>query len=124
MTDSVNAPDVPHPRHLLDALMNSPVRLSIVACVAASDRVEFAFVRDTVQVSDSVLSKQVSALEAAGYVEVSKGYVGKRPRTWLVLSTDGRRAFNQHIAALSAIAALPAGTFTPDELTRPTARKV
>jgi hypothetical protein len=72
-----------HPRHRLDPVIHSPVRLSIVACLAAAERAEFGFVRDTVEVSDSVLSKQVTVLAEAGYVQVRKGYVGKRPRTWL-----------------------------------------
>jgi DNA-binding HxlR family transcriptional regulator len=97
-----------HPRHSLDPLIHAPVRLSIMACLAAADTAEFAFVRDTVQVSDSVLSRQVTLLADAGYVGVRKGYVGKRPRTWFALTPAGRRAFDAHVAALSTIAALPA----------------
>jgi DNA-binding MarR family transcriptional regulator len=92
-----------HARHRLDPVIHSPVRLSIVACLAAAERAEFGFVRDTVEVSDSVLSKQVSNLEEAGYVKVKKGYVGKFPRTWLSLTAAGRRAFDAHLAALGAI---------------------
>ncbi|HEX3607133.1 MAG TPA: transcriptional regulator [Candidatus Dormibacteraeota bacterium] len=80
------------------------MRLSIMATLAAADRAEFGFVRDTVEVSDSVLSKQVATLEAAGYIEVCNGYVGKRPRTWLSITAAGRRAFEDHVAALVAIA--------------------
>jgi DNA-binding MarR family transcriptional regulator len=93
-----------HPRHRLDPVIYSPVRLSIVACLAAVDKAEFGFVRDTVEVSDSVLSKQVSNLEEADYVKVKKGYVGKFPRTWLSLSATGRQALEAHLAALAAIA--------------------
>lgn len=76
----------------------------MVALLAAAERVEFSFVRDHVEVSDSVLSKQMSALEQAGYIKVKKGFVGKRPRTWLSLSGEGRRVFNRHLAALREIA--------------------
>ena len=72
--------------------------------LAAAERAEFAYVRDNVEVSDSVLSKQMSALEQAGYVKVSKGFVGKRPRTWLALTKDGRRRFGRHLNALREIA--------------------
>jgi len=51
-----------------------------------------------------VLSKQVATLESAGYVKVKKGYVGKRPRTWLSLTATGRAAFERHLAALRDIA--------------------
>jgi Winged helix DNA-binding domain len=36
--------------------------------------------------------------------KVRKGYVGKRPRTWLSLTAAGRTAFDRHLAALRAIA--------------------
>ncbi|RCV48449.1 winged helix-turn-helix domain-containing protein [Marinitenerispora sediminis] len=99
-----------HPRHELDEVIHSPVRLSIAATLAAVDKAEFAFVRDSVEITDSALSKQVATLEKAGYVTVTKGYVGKRPRTWLALSEEGRRAFERHLAALRAIAeGRPAG---------------
>lgn len=74
-----------------------------MACLVAAERAEFGFVRDTVEVSDSVLSKQVSSLEDAGYVKVKKGYVGKFPRTWLSLTATGRQAFDAHLRALAAI---------------------
>lgn len=67
---------------------------------------EFGVVRDAVEISDSVLSRQVSSLENAGYVKVRKGYVGKRPRTWLRLTAAGRRAYAEHVAALREIAGL------------------
>jgi DNA-binding MarR family transcriptional regulator len=95
---------VRHPRHELDDLLGHPVRFSMMALLAAADRVEFGFIRDHVEVSDSVLSKQMSALEQAGYVKVRKGFVGKRPRTWLSLTGDGRRVFARHLAALREIA--------------------
>lgn len=93
-----------HARHRLDEVIHAPVRFSIVAALAGVDDAEFSTIRDAVEVSDSTLSKQVSALEKAGYVKVRKGYVGKRPRTWLALSRDGRRAYESHLAALRAIA--------------------
>jgi DNA-binding MarR family transcriptional regulator len=95
-----------HARFRLDEVIHAPVRFSIVAALARVDQAEFSAVRDAVQVSDSVLSKQVALLEQAGYVIVKKGYVGKRPRTWLSLSTAGDAALRRHLAALRAIAAL------------------
>ncbi len=93
-----------HARHRLDEIIHAPVRLSIVAALAQVDEAEFAHVRDTVEVSDSVLSKQATQLEAAGYVKIRKGYVGKRPRTWLSLTPAGRTAYTGHLDALRAIA--------------------
>jgi DNA-binding MarR family transcriptional regulator len=93
----------PHPRARLDEIIHVPVRLSIVAALASVDRMEFPYLRDLVEVSDSLLSKHVAVLENAGYVEVAKGYVGKRPRTWLSLTGTGRAAFKNYRAALNEI---------------------
>ena len=93
-----------HARHRLDELIHAPVRLSIVATLAQVDEAEFARVRDTVEISDSVLSKQATQLENAGYVRVRKGHVGKRPRTWLSLTPTGRTAYTDHLEALRTIA--------------------
>lgn len=89
----------------LDQALLDPTRLSIVSLLAATHWAEFGYVRESVRLSDSALSKQVSSLEKLGYVEVDKGYVGKRPRTWLNLSRAGREVLTGHIAALQRIAA-------------------
>lgn len=96
-----------HPRHGLDELLNHPVRLSIVAALTGVEKAEFALVRDAVEVTDPMLSKQVALLESAGYVGVDKGRVGRRTRTWLNLTEEGRRAYGRHISALEAIAGRP-----------------
>ncbi len=87
-----------------DAVIHPSPRLQVCGLLAAVADMDFAVVRDQLQVSDSVLSKTVSALEKAGYVEVRKGYVGKRPRTWLRLSARGRQVYDQHVEALRQIA--------------------
>ena len=93
-----------HARHRLDDVVHQPVRFSVLAALLAAEEAEFATVRDVVEVSDSVLSKQLSALEDAGYVRVRKGAVGRRPRTWLKLTPEGRAAFQRHLAVLREIA--------------------
>ena len=55
------------------------------------------------QNSATVLSKQLTTLEAAGDVEIRKGFVGKRPRTSARLSKAGRAAFELHVAAQQEI---------------------
>jgi DNA-binding transcriptional ArsR family regulator len=88
-----------------DELIHAPTRLSIVALLAASEWAEFKFIRDSVGLSDSALSKQLTTLEEAGYIEIRKGFVGKRPRTSARLNSVGRAAFEQHVAALQEIVA-------------------
>ncbi|MFB2554230.1 winged helix-turn-helix domain-containing protein [Herbiconiux liangxiaofengii] len=94
-----------HPRHRVDELLSAPIRLSIVAALSRADEIEFKVLRDGIEISDSALSKQVGQLEAADYVLVRKGYFGKRPRTWLSITPEGRGALKRHLAALEAIVA-------------------
>ncbi|MFJ9470824.1 winged helix-turn-helix domain-containing protein [Streptomyces caniferus] len=94
----MTAPDI-------DPLLLDPTRLSITALLAATRWAEFKFVRDSLELSDSALSKQVSTLSKRGFVEVKKGHVGKTPRTWLNLSRDGHFALQAHLTALQDIAA-------------------
>jgi DNA-binding MarR family transcriptional regulator len=88
-----------------DPVLSTTTRLSIVALLAAAEEVDFSTVRDTAGLSDSALSKQATALEAAGYITIRKGYVGKRPRTWLSVTPTGRTALRRHVAALNSIVA-------------------
>ncbi|WP_328319046.1 winged helix-turn-helix domain-containing protein [Streptomyces sp. NBC_00388] len=96
-------PPPPRGAAALDEALHNPTRLAVAAFLCACDEAEFAAVRDHCQVSDSVLSKTASALEAAGYIEIRKGHVGRRPRTWLALTDTGDRALERHIAALQDI---------------------
>ena len=87
-----------------DAVIHASPRLQICGLLAAVDSMEFAAVRDDVQVSDSVLSKHLKQLEEAGYVKLHKATVASRQRTSLSLTQDGRRAFDAHVAELRRIA--------------------
>lgn len=93
-----------HPRFALDTSLAHPVRFSLVAALAAVESMVFADLRDELQVSDSVLSKQVAELEKAGFVKATKGFIGKRPRTTLSLTADGLRRWRSHLEALRRIA--------------------
>ncbi|GGO30425.1 winged helix-turn-helix domain-containing protein [Microbispora bryophytorum] len=92
-----------HPRHELDETIHAPVRLSIMGALAAADKADFRFLRDTIEVSDSLLSKHILTLEEAGYVRVEKTFVGKRGRTWLSLTDQGRTAFETYMDVLRRI---------------------
>lgn len=88
----------------LDPRIQHPTRLAVVAFLSACAEAEFRTVRDRLNLSDSTLSKTISALEKAGYVKARKGYVGKRPRTWVALTPAGRSRLAGHLAALRSIA--------------------
>jgi DNA-binding MarR family transcriptional regulator len=86
-----------------DPVISTTTRLSLMAVLAGAQEVEFAAARDASGLTDSVVSKQAIALEAAGYLAIRKGHVGRRARTWLSLTPAGRRALRNHIAALRRI---------------------
>lgn len=88
----------------LEPLLLDPTRLTIVSLVSATTWCEFAFVRDHARLSDSALSKQLTTLSGADLVEIRKGYVGKRPRTWVRTTVGGRERLRAHVAALRRIA--------------------
>ncbi|MGW2147535.1 winged helix-turn-helix domain-containing protein [Nonomuraea bangladeshensis] len=89
-----------------DEFLHVPARLSIVAVLAPADWVDFGFLRDSIGTSDSALSKQVSALAGAGYVDVRKNQDKRARRTYVRLTPQGREAFVRHAAALERIVAL------------------
>jgi DNA-binding transcriptional ArsR family regulator len=94
-------------------LIHAPTRLSIVSLLAATEWSDFKFIRDSLGMSDSALSKQLTTLEEAGYVEIRKGFVGKRPRTSVRLNRAGRTAFERHVAALQEIVARAGASVIP-----------
>jgi DNA-binding transcriptional ArsR family regulator len=89
----------------IDPLLNAPARLQIAALLAKVSEMEFAKLRELVQVSDSVLSKHLAALGEANYVRLRKAAADGRQRTWASLSRTGHRALTRHVAALRAIVA-------------------
>ena len=93
-----------HPRHGLDDAFLTPVRFSLMAALGARTEMDFRTLRELIETEDSALSKAVSHLESAGYVKVTKGYVGNRPRTWVEATAPGRRALRAHVRALQEIA--------------------
>jgi len=89
----------------LDPVIHAPNRLQMCCMLAAVDTIDFATVREALDVSESVLSKHVKTLEEAGYVRVRKAASEGRLRTWLSLSKPGREALKRHLAALKAMMA-------------------
>ena len=88
----------------LDTVIHAPNRLKICAFLTPLQEAEFQVLRDELDVSDSVLSKHLKQLEAAGYVGFRKGVVNGRQRMWASLTKPGRKAFSAHIEELTRIA--------------------
>ncbi|MUL41281.1 transcriptional regulator [Streptomonospora sp. PA3] len=94
---------------LFDDFIHVRPRLAILARLARAGWVEFTQLRESVGCSDSALSKQVSALQSAGYAEVRKMTERHRRRTWIRLTDEGSAALMRHLDALERLAAQARG---------------
>ena len=87
----------------LDEHVLAPARLKLMSMLTAVSDAEFATIRDALDVSDSVLSKHLGALEEVGYLRRRKGVLRGRRTTWISLTATGRKALSAHVAALRAL---------------------
>lgn len=92
-----------HPVKGLNDVVHQRVRLGILAVTHEARRVEFGFLRETLGLTAGNLSQHLDVLERAGLVEITKGYEGRRPRTWVNLTKEGGAALRDEIAALKAL---------------------
>ena len=87
----------------LDPVIHAPKRLAAMAVLASSSDTDFGFLRDHLQISDSDLSKQMGALEAAGYVSIAKHGRGRGSATTYKITKSGAAAYAKHIKVLQAM---------------------
>lgn len=80
----------------VDRLVHEPARLMILMVLYTVDVADFTFLTNATDLTDGNLSSHLSKLEEAGYVEIEKGYAGKRPRTLLRLTPLGRQAVDSY----------------------------
>ncbi|MBC6696762.1 winged helix-turn-helix domain-containing protein [Hymenobacter puniceus] len=92
-----------HVIHTLNKAFDHRVRLGVMAVLMANEAVSFNDLKETLDLTDGNLASHVSALEKAGYVLVSKQFVGKKPNTTYTASADGKMAFQEHLAALEKL---------------------
>ncbi|WP_256840758.1 transcriptional regulator [Ornithinimicrobium cryptoxanthini] len=88
---------------ILNPLIHAPVRLQLLTSLSAVSEAEFVTLRSLLDVSDSVLSKHISALVDAGYVHSRKGVQAGRRTTWVGLTKHGHAALRDHVRALRAL---------------------
>lgn len=89
-----------------DRCIHPPARLRLMTIVCSVDDIEFVTLRERLDVSDSVLSKHLTVLVDAGYVQARKGSREGRRTTWVTGTRKGRKALQRHVAALREIIAL------------------
>lgn len=79
------------------------IRLGIMSMLMVNDWVDFSTMKETLNVTDGNLASHIKALEAEGYVEVKKQFLGKKPNTSFRATLEGRKAFDEHLAALETL---------------------
>lgn len=89
-----------------DEIIHQSLRLRIMAALHASDGgdpLEFNRLKALVEATDGNLSSHLATLEGAGYVALTKDFVGKKPRTRAAITRAGAAAFRAHTAYLRGI---------------------
>jgi DNA-binding MarR family transcriptional regulator len=92
-----------HPTTGLDETVHQRHRLGILTITAEAQRAEFGYLRTELGLTPGNLSKHLTVLEGAGLVEVEKGYAGRRPRTWVRITAQGRAALAAELRALAEL---------------------
>ncbi len=87
----------------LNDVIHSRIRLAVVSVLVSVEEAEFTFLRERVQATDGNLSIHLRKLEEAGYIEVKKSFVGRKPQSTYRLTEAGRKAFEDYIAALEKL---------------------
>ena len=92
-----------------DEIIHQPIRLRIMAALTSagcdSEGLDFTRLKSLTGATDGNLGGHIDHLSRAGYVEVSKAFVGRRPRTTVKATAEGRAAFARHVGFLRAILA-------------------
>ena len=87
----------------IDELLQSRVRLAIVAYLASAGRADFSVLRDAIKTTDGNASVHLRKLEDAGYVAMDKRFVDRKPQTSYALTERGRQALLDYVAHLESL---------------------
>lgn len=87
----------------INKAFESRIRLGIMSILMVNDWVDFATVKEMLDITDGNLASHITALEKLEYVEVRKQFVGKKPNTTYSATAEGKKAFIDHLNALESI---------------------
>jgi len=80
----------------IDRLIHEPARLMILAHLHVVESADFLFLMRQTGLTWGNLSSHLSKLEAAGYIDIEKGFKGKKPHTMLRITDEGRAALREY----------------------------
>jgi DNA-binding transcriptional ArsR family regulator len=84
----------------LDPLLHSQLRLATMSILISTEEADFVFIRENTGATAGNLSIQIEKLRAAGYIEVTKSFRGKIPRTTCKKTPKGIEAFEKYVENL------------------------
>jgi DNA-binding MarR family transcriptional regulator len=87
----------------IDRVVHEPARLMILMVLYSFEYADFTFLVNATELTDGNLSSRLAKLEKAGYVEIEKGYTGKKPRTTIRLKPDGREAVESYSSTMQRV---------------------
>ncbi|HEX8214940.1 MAG TPA: transcriptional regulator [Allosphingosinicella sp.] len=103
------APDMDFDYRGIDDVIHGRARLSIMAYLSGAGSAEFNELKKRAGVNDGNLSVHLRKLEEAGYVDIEKRFVGKKPQTLCRLSRTGREAWIAYIGHIQKLIGGDAG---------------
>ena len=89
--------------HQLDRLIHERLRLGIVSALAVNDTLTFTDLRAQLETTDGNLSVHARKLEDAGYIQCTKSFEGRQPRTEYKLTAAGRKALQRYLDHMEAL---------------------
>jgi DNA-binding MarR family transcriptional regulator len=85
---------------VFDPLLHQEVRSKLVSLLIANEELPFKALKEYLKVTDGNLSSHLNKLESAKYVKIEKSFEGKRPKTVVFITKEGREAFKKYIQEL------------------------
>src|SRR5215510_4417628 len=86
-----------------DRLVYERVRLGIMSALAVNERLTFNELKSLFDVSDGNLSAHARKLEEAGYLECTKSFEGRRPKSEYRITAAGRKALHRYLEHIEAV---------------------
>ena len=71
-----------------------------MSALAVNDTLDFSSLKDYLEVTDGNLASHLKALEKEKFVAVTKTFIDRKPNTKYAMTKRGRKAFEEHLAAL------------------------
>ncbi len=87
----------------INKLFENRIRLGIMSILSVNENANFNTLKELLDITDGNLASHLKALEKAGYLTVTKQFIGRKPNTSYRITKQGRSAFENHIKALEAL---------------------